>query len=57
MRLLDRAVVFRGYHAAVRTDYVPGFISRAFSAGTVARINRADDHGPMGALHRGTIFG
>ncbi len=33
-RLLDRAAVFRGYPAAVRTDNGPEFTSRAFIAWT-----------------------
>ena len=34
-RLLDRAAVFRGYPAAVRTDNGPEFTSRAFIAWTI----------------------
>ena len=34
-RLLDQAVLFRGYPAAVRTDNGPEFTSRAFIAWTI----------------------
>lgn len=37
-RLLDQAARFRGYPAAVRTDYGPEFTSRAFVAWVTTRV-------------------